>query len=342
MVSFCHERFRPLGGPDGGDGGRGGDVILYLDRQLSSLEHITDHKQYAAGDGSNGKKSKRHGAAGSDCAMPLPAGTMVRAEGERQPLCEITERTPRHVVLTGGRGGFGNTKFKTAHNRAPKFAQSGGEAQSGQFELELRLIADIGLVGMPNAGKSSLLRALSRAMPAVGDYPFTSLIPTLGVIEPPLPTLEPLMAIDVPGIIGGAADGHGLGNRFLRHLSRVAMIVLVLSLESIDGADARAQLRLLCRELQAYDAALLDKTALIVANKHDIPRAREALTALDRGRGEAAGGAVTRAAETATGRHEAGDALAAGIPIVDCSATEGSGVAALVAALYRIYDERRK
>lgn len=314
MVSFCRERFRPMGGPDGGDGGHGGDVICYLDPQLSSLENLTHQKRYAGGNGGRGGSARKHGADGHDCLLPLPAGTIIRPhEGEQQ--YEITAKTPRYTLLHGGRGGHGNAKFKTAHNRAPRFAQPGGEGGTGRVDMELRMIAQVGLVGMPNAGKSSLLRALSRAIPAVADYPFTSLVPTLGVMDPPMEwrSADPLTTVDIPGIISGAASGHGLGNEFLRHLSRVHIIAFVLSLTDLDGMNTMAQLNLLHDELQAYDHTLRNRIALIIANKCDCDEASAALSKL----------------RTSTSE----------MPVMACSATRGDGLAELIARLYRLYYE---
>lgn len=335
IVSFCRERFRPYGGPDGGDGGTGGSVICELDPQRSSLEHLTHQRHYRAGDGGRGDGGGRHGANGADCLISLPAGAVIHPYGEASVLCEVTAEAPRHILLQGGSGGYGNTRFKTAHNRVPRFARDGGVAEEIRVDIELRLMADVGFLGLPNAGKSSLLRALSRALPEVGAYPFTSLKPTLGVVLPPheLRAHQPLTAVDIPGVIDGAAAGRGLGNTFLRHLSRVRVITIVLSLEALDGITAAEQLAMLVRELRVYDARLLSQVALVIANKEDCSGSEAELASLKQ---VVADGMMDQSAGdgAVVGRQAAG-----GVPMTACSATHGTGIEQLRAALYQHYDE---
>jgi GTP-binding protein len=263
IVSFRREAHVPRGGPDGGDGGRGGDVVLVCDpskRDLAALRHA---RHFRAGRGGHGQGSRRHGARGDDRAIQVPPGTQVEGlEGERFDLVEPGQRA---VVAAGGGGGHGNKRFATATRQTPRFAEKGLEGRSGWIELRLKLLADAGLVGMPNAGKSSLLARLTRATPKVADYPFTTLEPVLGTLDS---DDRQLVLADVPGLIEGAAEGAGLGDEFLAHVERCRLLV---HLVEIGGhADPEAAYENVRNELRAYGAGLEDLPELVALSKSDL------------------------------------------------------------------------
>ncbi len=267
-VSFRREPYVPRGGPDGGDGGRGGSVILEAAADVSSLAGLAHAGELRAEDGRPGSGGRRTGRDGRDLVLRVPVGTVVRDQ-EGAVLADLAAPGERALVARGGAGGRGNARFASPVRRAPDFAEPGLSGQQRRLRLELRLIADVGLVGAPNAGKSSLLRAISAATPRVADYPFTTLEPELGVVE-----LEQgrLVVADVPGLVEGAAQGAGLGLRFLRHLERTRVLLFL-----VDGAapDPWAQLEMVRREVTAYSAELGSRPSLVAINKLDLPRVRE-------------------------------------------------------------------
>ena len=272
IVSFRREKYVPLGGPDGGDGGRGGDVILRGSRSVNTLLGFQHRIHHRAERGGNGGGAKKHGKRGANLIIDVPLGTMVSdAEGF---LADITREGQEVAVARGGKGGLGNVHFATPVNRAPRMARKGEPGQERWLNLELKSIGDVGFVGEPNAGKSSLLAAISAARPEIGAYPFTTLSPNLGVA-----TIGdvPVVAVDIPGLIEGAHAGRGIGHRFLRHVQRARILVHVLDAAGEDPVAAYQRIR---RELELFDPALAEKPELIAANKMDLPAARDGLPAI--------------------------------------------------------------
>jgi len=275
-VSFRRERFVPRGGPDGGDGGRGGDFVLVADAQLTTLLDLRYAKHHRAQNGRPGMGKDRCGAAGEDCQLRVPAGTVVFDTGDGSQVGDLTTDGQRLVVAAGGKGGRGNIHFKSSTNRAPRRAEAGVAGQVRRLRLELKLLADVGVVGFPNAGKSTLVSRLSRAKPRIADYPFTTLIPTLGMIE--LSDHNAFVMADVPGLIEGAHRGQGLGHRFLRHVERCrALVHLVTWQPGEDPVPERLIERFdaLEREMRLFDAELAEKPRLAVVSKIDLPEVRE-------------------------------------------------------------------
>jgi GTPase len=274
VVSFRREKFVPFGGPDGGDGGRGGSVYLVADRGLSTLLDFVRQRHFRAEGGGAGRGARQHGKAGSDLTIAVPQGTQVRtADGLSADLLHAGDSV---MVARGGRGGLGNTHFATSTQRAPRIAQKGEPGEERELELELKTIAQAALIGEPNAGKSSLLAATSAARPRVGDYPFTTLSPNLGVAEAPGVDAVFVLA-DVPGLIAGAHRGAGLGHRFLRHVERAPILVHVVDVSRPDALDAYTTVR---DELAAYKAEVATKPEIVVGNKLDLPGGREGLARL--------------------------------------------------------------
>jgi GTP-binding protein len=267
-VSFRREKYVPKGGPDGGDGGDGGDVILRGDASLSTLLPLTPRPHYRAKNGLPGMGKQMHGADGADRIVPVPLGTLVYDDETDELLIDISEEGQEYIAAAGGRGGLGNEHFKSAINQTPREATPGEPWVERTLRLELKLIADVGLIGKPNAGKSTLLRAISRANPKVADYPFTTLSPHLGVAE--LPKNRRLMVADIPGLIEGAAEGAGLGHEFLRHVERTAVLLHVLDAAPMDGTDPVDNYEAIRQELFEYSAELAEKRELIAINKIDL------------------------------------------------------------------------
>lgn len=265
-VSFRREKFVPRGGPDGGDGGRGGDVILETDLGLTTLAHLRHRQTYRAENGKSGGSGKRHGSNGQALVLKVPVGTVVAA-GER--VWDLDRPGMRVVIAKGGDGGRGNARFATSIRQAPAFAERGLPGEELDLRLELKLLADVGLIGLPNAGKSTLLRAVSRAMPEVGDFPFTTLEPVLGVVEV---GIDAFVVADLPGLIEGAHAGAGLGHQFLRHVERTRLLVHVLD---ASGPDVLAAYETVRREIELYDARLAARPEVVALNKIDLPEARE-------------------------------------------------------------------
>lgn len=267
-VSFRREKFVPKGGPNGGDGGDGGDVVLVGDESLDTLLTVTHRPHYRAVHGEQGKGSQMHGANGDDRVVQVPLGTLVYNEKSGALIADISEHAQRVVVAKGGKGGFGNEHFKSATNQAPRETTPGEPIEEHILRLELKLIADIGLVGLPNAGKSTLLSAVSAARPKVADYPFTTLQPHLGIAE--LDADRRLVVADIPGLIEGAADGAGLGHRFLRHIERTGALVHLVDVLPEDGSDPVENYNSIRGELERYSIELAAKQELIVFNKIDL------------------------------------------------------------------------
>ena len=296
-VSFRREKFVPKGGPDGGDGGQGGDVILRADRHVDNLASLFYEPIIKAKNGSHGKGKKMAGRAGADKVVKIPVGTMVwRAEesqrptrnsgqsaihtpqSEIQPVVDLVRDEKDFALCRGGDGGKGNVHFKSSRNRAPRQYTDGEEGEQGHFLLELRTIADAGLVGYPNAGKSTLLRKLSAARPKVAPYPFTTLHPVVGVME--LPGYHRATIADIPGLIEGAHRGLGLGHEFLRHITRCPILIFVIDVAGSEGRSPVEDLQNLRREIDLYDPTLSSRPWLVVANKMDLPNASENLDTL--------------------------------------------------------------
>ena len=303
-VSFRREKFVPKGGPDGGDGGRGGDVILRADRHVDNLANLFYEPIIKAKNGSHGKGKKMAGRAGANKIVKVPVGTIVwpAEESQRptpnsdksgagaqhptlnsdrpaiQPVVDLVRDGQEFVLCRGGGGGKGNVHFKSSRNRAPRQYTEGEEGEHGYFLLELRTIADAGLVGYPNAGKSTLLRKLSAARPKVAAYPFTTLHPVVGVME--LPGYRHATIADIPGLIEGAHRGIGLGHEFLRHITRCPLLIFVIDVAGSEGRSPVEDLQNLRKEIDLYDPALSSRPWLVVANKMDLPNANENLEML--------------------------------------------------------------
>ncbi|MEK8090469.1 Obg family GTPase CgtA [Thermithiobacillus plumbiphilus] len=267
-VSFRREKFEPMGGPDGGDGGKGGDVILEATEGLNTLIDFRFQKNYQAERGHGGSGRQKTGRYGYDKVIAVPVGTAVYDRDTQELLGDLREPGQRLIVAKGGRGGRGNLWFKSSTNRAPRRADPGEEGEARELHLELRLLADVGLVGLPNAGKSTLIRAVSAARPKVADYPFTTLHPNLGVVS-----VEPhksFVLADVPGLIEGAAEGAGLGIRFLKHLTRTRLLLHLVDIQPVDESDPAENVRVIEGELARYSEALAARPRWLVFNKMDL------------------------------------------------------------------------
>ncbi len=283
-IGFRREKYEPWGGPNGGDGGRGGDVVLLGDVNINNLVDYKYQPHWKGERGEHGQGADCHGRDGKECLLRLPLGTVVTDLATAKPVAEITADGQRIVLCKGGNGGWGNTHFKTSTNRAPRRANAGLPGEAGSYRLVLKSIADVGLVGFPNAGKSSLMGRLTKAHPKTAAYPFTTLHPQIGVIDYPdeVKGSKRLLLADVPGLIEGAHENKGLGHRFLRHIERCALLVLLIDMAATDARDPRDDYKHLLRELELYDRALLKKPRLVVANKMDVPEAAEQLAKFKR------------------------------------------------------------
>ncbi len=325
-ISFRREAHVPRGGPDGGDGGHGGDVVLVCDASRRDLGALRGSKHFRGGKGRHGEGSNRHGARGEDREIPVPAGTQAEAvDGSRIDLVEVGQRA---VIAHGGRGGRGNKRFTTSTRQAPRFAEKGAGAEEGWIELRLKLLADVGLVGLPNAGKSSLLSRLTRAAPKVADYPFTTLSPVLGTIDG-----EDRQAVvaDIPGLIEGAAEGAGLGHEFLAHVERCAMLVHLVDLAPLEGEPA-ANYEAVRGELSSYGAGLDRLPELVVLSKRDLLPPDEvdaALVEWEERLAEKALGVLAISSATGEGIEELAGRILVALPEETAAAVPvGSGAAA--------------
>ena len=319
-VHFHREKFVPHGGPDGGDGGRGGSVVLVADRNLATLVEQRLEPKVRAESGVHGDRNNRTGRNGEDLVVRLPVGTVVfdaAADEGDAPLVDLARDGQRFVVARGGRGGRGNSQFTSPTRQAPDFAEPGRYGQRRALRLSLKLLADVGLAGLPNAGKSTLLSRISAARPRVAAYPFTTLVPSLGVVEK---GEQRFVVADMPGLVEGASEGTGLGDRFLRHVERTRLLVHVLDVGTcvLEGRDPMADYETIRAELEAYDAALAERPEIVALNKLDLLADREGLDALE-GKLRARGRAVLR-----------------------ISGATGEGVERLVAAMAEAVDEARR
>jgi GTP-binding protein len=266
-ASFRREKYVPRGGPDGGDGGRGGSVYLVAEVGLNTLIDFRYQTQFAAEDGEAGAKRQCSGKDGEDCFIKVPVGTVVKDASTDETLGDLTEPDQRLLVAKGGTRGLGNVNFKSSTNRAPRQTVPGGKGENRELHLELRLLAQVGLLGLPNAGKSTLLRSISAAHPKVADYPFTTLYPQLGIVK--LPGQRRFVMADIPGLVSGASEGKGLGIQFLRHLSRTQLLIHLVDLVPMDGATPQENIRAIEKELEKYSNELANKPRWLIFNKID-------------------------------------------------------------------------
>lgn len=311
-VSFMRQRFQPKGGPDGGDGGRGGDVVLRASQRVATLADHSYLRHFRAQRGSHGQGSNKTGRAGQGKVVEVPVGTIVRDQETGEIVADLTAEGQEVVVAQGGRGGKGNRHFVSSTHRTPRLAQPGEEGQKRTLHLELKLLAQVGLIGLPNAGKSSLIAAASAARPKVADYPFTTLYPNLGVVQ--LEGREPFTMADIPGLVAGAHKGAGLGLRFLKHVERTRLFLYVVDLSAARPAEDLEAVR---AELRAYDPALASRGGLVAANKLDLPQAQENLESFQR------------------------QVQAQSLEVFPISALSGQGVPELLAALARRLDREQ-
>jgi GTPase len=273
-ISFRREKFIPFGGPNGGDGGRGGHVYIVADRNINTLIDYRYARRHEARNGEQGRGSDQFGAAGEDVVLRMPVGTIIRNFETGEVMMELLEHGEKRLLAKGGDGGFGNLHYKTATNRAPRKKTPGWPGEAYKLKLELRVLADVGLLGMPNAGKSTLITAISNARPKIADYPFTTLHPNLGVVR--VGPEKSFVVADIPGLIEGASEGAGLGHLFLRHLQRTRVLLHVVDLAPFDDAvDPVKQAKAIVNELKIYDQALYDKPRWLVLNKLDMVPAEE-------------------------------------------------------------------
>lgn len=311
VVSFRREKFVPEGGPDGGDGGRGGNIAFIVDEGLRTLVDFKYKRHYKAERGQHGQGKNKHGRSGQDLILRVPPGTLIRDADTGEILADLTIPGQKIIVARGGRGGRGNARFLSNKQRAPKIAEKGEPGEERWLQLELKLLADVGLLGFPNAGKSTLISRISAAKPKIADYPFTTLTPNLGVVS--VEEGKSFVVADVPGLIEGAHQGVGLGHDFLRHLERTRVLIHVIDLSSLEQEPAMA-FRIINRELQLYSPELSKKPQVVAANKIDIPQAKEKLEPLIK-------------------------ALGPEIPVFPISAVTGEGVKELLYHVQAMLDE---
>jgi GTP-binding protein len=319
-VSFRREAHVDRGGPDGGSGGSGGDVWVVASTNQASLLGFRDHPHRAAGDGAHGSSKRKTGASGADLEVPLPVGTVIRDHRSGEVLCDLSAAGDRWLAARGGRGGRGNATFLANRRRAPAFAEQGERGEERWLGLELKLVADVAIVGFPNVGKSTLISAISAARPKIADYPFTTLEPHLGVVraDGPAGQESDLIVADIPGLVEGAAEGRGLGHEFLRHVERARVLLVLVDLAATGGVEPARQLAVLLDELGRYQPDLLERPRVVVGSKADLvgdrPRSGAVATDLEisAATGEGVRGLVGRLAELVAGaRAEAAEAAPA-------------------------------
>jgi GTP-binding protein len=306
-VSFRREKYVPYGGPDGGDGGAGGSVWLEAHPRLTTLLDYHYKRHYEAERGQHGKGANRHGASGDDLILQVPLGTVVTDAETGEMVADLATAGQRVEVMAGAPGGRGNARFASSTNRAPRQADLGRHGSTRRLRLELKLLADVGVIGFPNAGKSTLVSRLSAATPKIGSYPFTTLAPTLGIVR--VDEERTFVIADLPGLVPGAAEGRGLGHQFLRHTERTRLLLHLLDLDPGTGRDPVDDLRVINEELAAYSPALAERPQIVVANKMDLPEAAPRLAAVQQ-----------RCARD-------------GVPLYAISAATGSGLKELVRGL---------
>lgn len=312
-IAFLREKYRPKGGPAGGDGGDGGDVVFLADSSLSTLQDFRYHPLIKAQNGEPGRGKHQYGKRGDDKEVRVPAGTVVHDAEDESVIADLKHAGDRVVIAHGGKGGLGNMHFATSTNQAPRRAIPGTPGEQRRLRLELRLLADVGLVGFPSVGKSSLIARVSAARPKVADYPFTTLVPNLGVVR--FDDHETFVLADIPGLIEGAHEGAGLGDRFLRHVRRTLLLVHMIDPSGLTGRDPLRDFETINAELSAFDPELATKPQIVVANKMDLAESREAFPSLR-------------------------DALQArGVSLHAVSAATGEGIAALVQEIGRRFKD---
>ncbi len=318
-VSFRREKYIPKGGPDGGDGGRGGSIWAEADRNLNTLVEFRYTRVFRARSGENGRGSDCYGKGGEDLTLRVPVGTVIRDEDSGEVIADLTRHGQRALLARGGKGGLGNLHFKSSTNRAPRQSTPGEPGEERRLHLELKVLADVGLLGMPNAGKSTFIRSVSAARPKVADYPFTTLHPNLGVVR--VDTDRSFVLADIPGLIEGAAEGAGLGHQFLRHLARTRLLLHLVDMAPPDpAADPVAQARAIVEELRRYDESLYRKPRWLVLNKIDLIPEAERQTRID-------------AFVNALGWHA---------PVYAIAAISGEGCRPLIYAIMDYLDELRR
>jgi GTP-binding protein len=267
-ASFCREKFRPFGGPDGGDGGKGGSIWAVADRNINTLVDYRFSKLHKARDGENGRGADCYGKGADDIILRMPIGTLIIDQNDGEIVADLTEHDQEVLLAKGGEGGWGNIHFKSSTNRAPRQKSDGKEGERRELRLELKVLADVGLLGMPNAGKSTFISAVSNARPKIADYPFTTLHPNLGVVR--VSHEKSFVIADIPGLIEGAAEGAGLGIQFLRHLQRTRLLLHIVDLAPFENIDPVKEAKAIVKELKKYDESLFDKPRWLVLNKLDM------------------------------------------------------------------------
>ena len=316
VVSFRREAFVPKGGPDGGDGGDGGNVYLLAKAGVDTLLDMAGRHHWQATDGQPGRGKSQSGKGGVDLIIQVPPGTLIYDDETDELICDLDQPDKQLLVAPGGKGGYGNEHFKHATNQVPRQFTPGTKGERRRIRLELKLIADVGLVGKPNAGKSTLLSRLSRATPRIADYPFTTREPQLGIAE--LPGYRRIIVADIPGLIDGAHTGAGLGHAFLRHIERTRILVHLLEAEPADGSDAVENFRVICEELKNYSPVLASKPMLVALNKIDLLGDEE--------------------------DHQAARELVSselGVPVILVSAATGTGCRDLLERCWQVLDEQK-